>query len=49
MAAQHAAWAKTLAPLGKIPEIPAGAPIIPSGHGWAYAAEKTNKKTKRTK
>ncbi|MGI9241907.1 MAG: sulfatase family protein [Verrucomicrobiales bacterium] len=37
MAARHAAWAKTLAPLGKIPEIPAGEPVIPKGHGWAIA------------
>lgn len=37
MATQHAAWAKTLAPLAKIPEIRAGTPIIPSGHGWVSA------------
>ena len=40
MAAQHTAWSKTLAPLGEIPDIRAGEPIIPSGHGWAFAAEK---------
>jgi arylsulfatase A-like enzyme len=37
MAARHAAWSKTLAPLGKIPNLPAGEPIIPTGHGWAFA------------
>jgi arylsulfatase A-like enzyme len=35
LAERHEAWAKTLVPLGEIPKIPAGAPIIPSGHGWA--------------
>ncbi len=34
MAAKHADWAKTLAPLGKIPKIPAGGAGIPTGHGW---------------
>ena len=38
MAAQHTAWSKTLAPLGEIPKIRAGEPIIPSGHGWAFAS-----------
>lgn len=38
MAAEHAAWAKTLAPLGKIPELRVRQPIIPKGHGWAFAA-----------
>ena len=37
LAAKHAAWSKSLAPLGKIPELGAGEPVIPSGHGWAYA------------
>ena len=46
MAARHTAWAKTLAPLGKIPEIPAGEPIIPKGHGWATAPVKGGKGTK---
>ncbi len=46
MAAKHTAWAKTLAPLGKIPEIPAGEPIIPKGHGWAIAPAKDSKDTK---
>ena len=35
MAAQHAAWVKTLAPLAEIPKVRATEPIIPSGHGWA--------------
>ncbi len=38
LAAKHAAWAKTLEPLGRIPEIRRGAPVVPSGHGWAYAS-----------
>ena len=38
MASQHSAWSKTLVPLGKIPSIRAGKPIIPSGHGWASAS-----------
>ena len=37
LAAKHAAWSKTLAPLGTIPNVRAGAPIIPAGHGWAFA------------
>ena len=40
LAAKHAAWSKTLAPLGKIPEIRDAAPIIPTGHGWAFASGK---------
>jgi hypothetical protein len=40
MASQHAAWATTLAPLGEIPKIRAGKPIIPSGHGWAFDSTK---------
>jgi len=35
MAAQHAAWEKTLEPLGKIPEISGEHAVIPAGHGWA--------------
>ncbi|MCP4786890.1 MAG: sulfatase-like hydrolase/transferase [Fuerstiella sp.] len=44
LASQHAAWSKTLAPLGEIPEIRDGASIVPAGHGWAYASatDKTN-------
>jgi len=41
MASQHAAWSKTLAPLGEIPKIRAAEPIIPSGHGWAFASRMT--------
>ena len=37
MASQHTAWSKTLAPLGKISKIRASQPIIPTGHGWAFA------------
>ena len=37
MSTQHAAWANTLAPLGEIPKVRDGQPIIPSGHGWAMA------------
>ena len=40
MASQHTAWSKTLAPLGKIPQIRAGEPIIPRGHGWALDSVK---------
>ena len=35
LASQHQAWSATLAPLGKIPQIRAGKPQIPPGHGWA--------------
>ena len=34
---RHAAWEKTLTPLAEIPELRAGEPIIPPGHGWAMA------------
>lgn len=38
MKARHAAWAKTLAPLAKIPPVDRSLPpIIPVGYGWAYA------------
>ena len=37
LASQHAAWSKTLVPLGKIPKIRANLPVIPNGHGWAVA------------
>jgi arylsulfatase A-like enzyme len=40
MAAQYTTWTKTLAPLGEIPKVRASEPIVPSGHGWAFAAEK---------
>ncbi|MCA9135392.1 MAG: sulfatase-like hydrolase/transferase [Planctomycetales bacterium] len=39
MAARHAAWVKTLAPLGKIPQVRSGKPAVPTGHGWAFAAD----------
>jgi arylsulfatase A-like enzyme len=39
LAVQHEAWAETLAPLGEIPKIRAGQPIIPNGHGWAIAED----------
>lgn len=35
---QHAAWAKTLTPLGTIPELGKTPPSVPTGHGWAYAS-----------
>jgi arylsulfatase A-like enzyme len=38
MASRHAAWSRTLTPLGKIPAIRSGEPIVPSGHGWAFAS-----------
>jgi arylsulfatase A-like enzyme len=37
MAQQHAEWSETLAPLGEIPAIRAGEPVVPSGHGWAFS------------
>ena len=37
LAAKHAAWVKTLAPLGSIPKIANAEPVIPGGHGWASA------------
>ena len=30
-------WAKTLAPLGKIPKLSKSDDRIPEGHGWAFA------------
>ena len=47
LAAKHAAWAGTLEPLGKIPEVRRGEPAIPSGHGWAFASDKQKGGTKR--
>jgi arylsulfatase A-like enzyme len=38
MASQHTAWSKTLAPLGEIPNIRPAEPIVPTGHGWAFAS-----------
>lgn len=40
MAARHAAWVETLAPLGSIPKIRSGKPIVPNGHGWAMAEDR---------
>ena len=40
MASQHATWSKTLAPLARVPRVRTKAPIIPSGHGWAFASGK---------
>lgn len=37
LAKRHAEWVKTLAPLGEIPDIKVGKPIIPKGHGWAIS------------
>ena len=39
LAAKHADWAKTLAPLGKIPELNASNISTPKGHGWSFADE----------
>jgi arylsulfatase A-like enzyme len=40
LSAKHAAWAKTLAPLGKIPKVAKSDDRIPEGHGWTFAKEK---------
>ncbi len=37
MAEKHGEWVETLVPLGTIPNVQASQPIIPKGHGWAYA------------
>ncbi len=37
LAAKHADWAKTLAPIGKIPELNASNISTPKGHGWSFA------------
>ena len=34
---KHAAWARTLAPLGKIPKLAKPDDSIKTGHGWAFA------------
>jgi len=39
LSAKHAAWAKTLAPLGKIPKIAKAGDRSPAGHGWTYAKD----------
>ena len=33
-------WAKTLAPLGKIPKVAKTDDRIPEGHGWIFAKKK---------
>ncbi len=40
LSAKHAAWAKTLAPLGKIPKVATTDDRIPAGHGWTFAKRK---------
>lgn len=40
LAARHAKWSRTLAPLGKIPDLPNARPTVPTGHGWAFAEKK---------
>jgi len=44
LAAQHAAWKQTLAPLGNVPKIRAREPIIPGGHGWAFASSQAGRR-----
>ena len=39
LSVKHAAWAKTLAPLGKIPKLAKSDDRIGTGHGWAYAKQ----------
>jgi len=43
MSAAHAGWSETLAPLGTVPKLRAGKPIIPAGHGWAFATSRNSK------
>ena len=38
LAWQHVQWEKTLTPLAEIPAVRGDGPIIPSGHGWAFAS-----------
>lgn len=40
MAGEHEAWSKNLAPHGEISKVRGKEPVIPNGHGWAYASEK---------
>ena len=42
LAAKHADWAKTLAPLGKIPELNASNISTPKGNGWSFANKKSS-------
>ena len=39
LSTKHADWAKTLAPLGKIPKLARSNDRIGTGHGWAYAKD----------
>jgi arylsulfatase A-like enzyme len=39
LSAKHAAWSKTLAPLGTIPKLAKSDDRIGTGHGWAYAKD----------
>ena len=39
LSAKHAAWAKTLAPLSKIPKLAKSDDSIGTGHGWSYAKQ----------
>ncbi|MCH2064402.1 MAG: sulfatase-like hydrolase/transferase [Roseibacillus sp.] len=48
LSARHAAWARTLAPLGKIPKVERRTGVrIPEGHGWAFAPVKQGHGRKR--
>ncbi|MEM7144394.1 MAG: sulfatase-like hydrolase/transferase [Verrucomicrobiota bacterium] len=49
LARKHAAWEKTLAPLGEIPKTANAETSIPKGHGWALAPAKKQNKTKTGK
>jgi arylsulfatase A-like enzyme len=40
LSVKHAAWVKTLAPLGKIPKVEKPDGRIPAGHGWTFAKGK---------
>ncbi|MEL0118365.1 MAG: sulfatase-like hydrolase/transferase [Opitutae bacterium] len=42
LAAKHADWSKTLAPLGKIPELNASNISTPKGNGWSFANKKSS-------
>ena len=39
LSTKHAAWARTLAPLGKIPKLAKPDDSIKTGHGWAFAKQ----------
>ena len=39
LSAKHAAWSKTLAPLGTIPQLARSDDRIGTGHGWSYAKQ----------